>query len=352
MKKTLLFFTLFSFTISFSQTIFQDDFSTYTIGQELNGQGVWTNNSASPNVGIGACLPPTVDPCSNAKILNQAISYLNFGNAPKSLEIAPIKDGVARAITPMITGGDFYVAVVLNLSSAPATSPSDFFRINNGGNGTGSEVAFRMLVQDAGFGYKVGIRKGASSNTTTYTTDLYNYNENVLIVLKYAQLVGANDDVLNVYVNPDFAAGEPTTPSATTSNGFDQSGYIDRYIFRQNYNIVASMPTGFVGLASTSLNWEGLGFISLGLNQINSENAFVFSSNSQNIVFIDSKLKIDNAIFKMYTITGTLIEDRKISISKGKSEITTLSTIKTGIYIIKLTDASGKNYTQKLIIQK
>ncbi len=351
MKKILLLIITISFGNSQAQTIFQDDFSTYTIGQELNGQGVWTNNSAAPNVGIGSCLPPSSGTCSNAKILDQALSYLNFGTSTKSLEIGPIKDGVARAITPMVTSGDLYIAVVLNLATAPATSPSDFFRINNGGNGTGSEVAFRMLVQDAGFGYKVGIRKGDSINTTAFTTDLYNYNENVLIVLKYSKLAGTNDDILNVYVNPDFAFGEPATPSATTTNGFDQSGYIDRYIFRQNYNIVASMPTGYAGLSSSSLNWEGLGFISLGLNQYNAENAFVASITTQNVLMLDSKIKLENAVLKLYTITGSLIEDRRISISKGKSEIGNFSNLETGIYILKLTDNSGKNYTQKLIIK-
>lgn len=356
MKKTLLIFTLFSLGFTFSQNIFQDDFAGYTVNQELNGQGLWTNNSVSPFVGIGSCLNPSMGTCSNAKVLAQTISYLNFGTSIKSIMIAPVQDGVARRINPTVSGGDLYVALVLNIATAPISSgnPSDFFRVNNGANPNGfpSDVAFRMLVQDATFGYKIGIRKGSSSNLTVYTNDLYNFNENVLVVFKYSHLSGTNDDILKVFVNPDFAAGEPQIPSATTTNGLDQSGFIDRFILRQNYNVLAAMPTGFAGLASTSTTWDGLGFLPLGSDSFNASNEILFSYNPQNGLTVNSNKKIDNAVVNIYSISGSLIENKKITITTGSSEIAIDSKLSTGMYIIKLTDVSGKNYTQKLIIQK
>ena len=57
MKKKLLFIALFSIGLLQAQNIFKDDFSTYTVGQELSGQGLWSNSPIAPNVGIGACLP-------------------------------------------------------------------------------------------------------------------------------------------------------------------------------------------------------------------------------------------------------------------------------------------------------
>ena len=54
------------------------------------------------------------------------------------------------------------------------------------------------------------------------------------LILKYSQLAGAGDDILNLYVNPVIANGVPATPDATTSSGTDQSGTIDRLVFRQN----------------------------------------------------------------------------------------------------------------------
>ena len=355
MKKTLLIFALLTFGLSFSQNIFQDDFASYTVNQELNGQGLWTNNSVLPNVGIGSCLNPSMGTCSNAKVLAQPISYLNFGNSSKSIMIAPVQDGVARRISPTVSGGDLYVAVVLNIATAPLSSanPSDFFRVNNGANPNGfpSDVTFRMLVQDATFGYKIGIRKGASSNLTVYTNDLYNFNENVLVVFKYSHLSGTSDDILNVYVNPDFAAGEPQTPSATTSNGFDQSGFIDRFIFRQNYNILASMPTGFAGLASTSTTWAGLGFVPLSTDSFSATNEILFSSNSQNGLNVNSKRTIDNASLSLFSITGDLIENKVINIASGTSEITISSKLSAGMYIVKLSEKTGDNLTQKIIIK-
>jgi hypothetical protein len=266
MKKILLLFLLFSFSNTEAQLLFQDDFSSYNLNQELSGQGPWSNSPIAPNVGIGACLPLSAgQPCTGAQVVSQPLSYLNYGTATNSIMIAPVQDGVARAISPVVTNGDLYVGMVLKLNSAPqnSASPVDFLRIINSDP---TLVTLRMLVVDAGFGYNIGIRKGASANATAYSSNLCNYGDDVLVILKYSNLDGPNDDVVSVFVNPNYNAGEPMTASATTSAGFDQNGAIDRLAFRLNYNVAASMPTGFAGLVSVSTTWEGLSFAPLSVN--------------------------------------------------------------------------------------
>ena len=53
MKKLLLYFTMLTFGIGYSQNVFQDNLNAYTVNTQLSGQGTWTNNSS--NGGTGSC---------------------------------------------------------------------------------------------------------------------------------------------------------------------------------------------------------------------------------------------------------------------------------------------------------
>ena len=349
MKKKLLFIALFSIGLLQAQNIFKDDFSTYTVGQELSGQGLWSNSPIAPNVGIGACLPiSSMDPCTGTKIIAQPLSYLNYGSSPNSIEIAPIKDGAGRVLSPIVTNGDLYLGIVLNITTAPdaAGSPVDFLRVLNGSQ---FDVAFRLLVKNAGFGYNIGIRKGASNNATIYTTDLYNYGESVLVIIKYSHLDSFNDDIVKAYINPNYSNGEPLTPSAETANGFDQSGNIDRIAFRLNYNVSASMPSGFAGLVSTSSTWEGLTFEPLGVNQFDKNKLTISSSLENGLLNVSSANAIENANLNLYSMTGALLESQTITIPSGNSQITLASKLTTGIYIAQLSDDSGATKSFKIL---
>lgn len=350
MKKTLLFlFAYLSYANSYCQNIFKDDFSTYTINQELSGQGPWSNSPIAPNVGIGACLPLSAsEPCFGTKVIGQSVSYLGYGSSLSSILLGPVQDGVARAITPVVTGGDLYLGLVLNITSAPtaAGSPVDFLRVINS---DATQVTYRLLVRDAGFGYNVGIRKGASSNATVFTGDLFNYGENVLVILKYSHLDGPSDDIVSAYVNPIYGDGEPANPNITNADGFDQSGAIDRVAFRMNYNVAASMPTGIIGLVSTSTTWEGLTFLPLGVNQFEANNVTVSSLLENGQLQISSKNTMNNVQMKLYSTTGALLEQKMVNIPTGSSQIGLASKLSSGLYILQLDDESGEKSSFKIM---
>ncbi|MEY2739764.1 MAG: hypothetical protein RL259_1673, partial [Bacteroidota bacterium] len=240
MKKAAFCILLLAFIKGYSQTIFQDNLNNYTVNTQLSGQGTWTNNSS--NGGTGAC---TGALCVNAKVLTPGFNYLNYGSSTKSLQLLSDTDGCGTLFTP-VTSGDVYVGFMINVSSA-ATNPNDFFRVNNGSFTT---TTFRVFVKTvSGNTYTLGISKGAPGNATVYTTNVYSFNQDYLVILKYSQLAGAADDQLNLYVNPVMTNGVPTTPDATTNSGTDQSGNLDRLVFRQN-TTVATTPTGRAGLVS------------------------------------------------------------------------------------------------------
>ena len=349
MKRKLLIIALFSIGLLQAQNIFKDDFSTYTINQELSGQGLWSNSPIAPNVGIGACLPlSATEPCFGTKVIGQSLSYLNYGSSNSSILLGPVQDGVARAITPIVTGGDLYLGLVLNITSAPTTagSPVDFLRVINS---DATQVTFRLLVKDAGFGYNVGIRKGASNNATVYTGDILNYGENVLVILKYSHLIGPNDDIVSAYVNPNYTNIAPANPNITNSSGFDQSGAIDRVAFRMNFNVAASMPTGIIGLVSTSTTWEGLTFEPLGVNQFDKNKLTISSSFENGLLNVSATNAISNAKLTLYSMTGSLLESQTVNIPSGNSQIALASKLTAGIYIAQLSDDSGATKSFKII---
>lgn len=352
MKIKLLFTLLLTSYCLTAQNIFQDNFASYNINSPLHSQGLWSHNNdpANGGFGAGACNPVSSGgSCSSSNVAANTITFPNYGTATKSMEIAGFLDNPGHPVQPIIVDGDLYVSMVVNISSAPAAgSASDFFRAANSDT---SLITFRLLVQDASTGFKVGIRKGASNNLTVYTDAIFNYNQDNLIILKYSHLPGASDDVLNVYVNPDYASGEPLTNSATTSTGFDQSGAIDRIFFRLGFNNAGTMPIGFAGLVSASTNWFGLGFESLSVNEFENKPFTIMTANARNgILTIDSNRISSGIALNIYTITGQLLETQNISLVNSSNEVRINPISNASVYLVELIENNGKKQTQKIII--
>ncbi len=344
MKKYLLLISILATSFTFAQNIFQDNFGSYTTGVNLSGQGTWTNNSSLAG-GLGTCAGAI---CSNAKVVSQNIGASGYGTSTKAFSLTPDTDGCGSAFTPFTTNGDLYIGMVINITNAQST-PNDFFRIMSGGNLT---TTFRMLVQPTGgTTYSIGIRKGDTANPTVYTTNSYNYGTDYLLIFKYTQAAGTNDDTITLFANANYGSGESgNTASATNSAGLDQSGNIDRMCFRQNAG-PAGMPTGKVGLVSVSSTWAGLSF-----NLSNSEfnkNTFSISSNEVNkgVLSIKSNLTLENATLNIYDIQGRKVETKIISLQETVNDIAINPIRNAGVYIVEIFSENNKRFTQKILVQ-
>ena len=336
MKKSAIYVLLFLCNLGYSQTIFQDNLNNYTVNTQLSGQGTWTNNSS--NGGTGAC---TGALCVNAKVLTPGFNYLNYGTSNKSLQLLSDLDGCGTLFTP-VTSGDVYVGFMINISSA-ATNPNDFFRVNNGSFTT---TVFRVFIKTvSGNTYTIGISKGGQGNPVVYTTT-YAFNQDQLVILRYSQSAGAADDLLNLYVNPVMANGVPTTPDATTSAGTDQSGYLDRLVFRQNIT-ANTTPTGRAGLVSVAQSWTGL---ILNASHFSKEQFLIASSNAKNgILQINSPENFNEATLSIYNLEGKLIENKSISLQNSINEIPIQPITSEGVYLVSIT-IGGENFSQKVIV--
>ena len=344
MKKFLILIFTLTATLTHAQNIFQDSFATYNSNAQLSGQGVWTNNSSFPG-GLGSCVGAI---CQNAKVVDQNIAATSYGSSIKAFSLTPDTDGCGRAFTPFTANGDLYVGMVINITNAQS-SPQDFFRVMSSGNLT---TTFRMLVQPtSGSTYSIGIRKGDTGNPTVYTANSYNYGTDYLLIFKYNQAAGVNDDTITLYANANYAAGEAgNTASATNFAGNDQSGNIDRMSFRQNAG-PAGMPTGKVSLVSVATTWETLTF-NLSNNEFN-RNTFTISSNEVNngVLNIKSGITIENAILSIYDIQGRKIDNKTISLEENINDIAINPIHNSGVYIVEITSGNNQRFTQKIVVK-
>lgn len=344
MKKILLsVLTVTAFAVN-SQNIFQETFATYSAGVQLSGQGTWTNNSSLPG-GLGSC---TGAGCLNAFVANQNIGAANYGSSTKAFSLTPDTDGCGRAFTPFTANGNLYVGMVLNITNAQS-SPTDFFRVLSGGNFT---TTFRMLVQPtSGSTFSIGIRKGDTGNPTVYTANSYNYGTDYLLIFKYTQAAGVNDDTITLYANANYVAGEAgNTVSATNFAGNDQSGNIDRMCFRQNAG-PAGMPTGKVSLVSVANTWETLTF-NLSNIEFNKETFTVVNNEVSNgVLTIKSGVVLDNASLNIYDIQGKKIESKTISLQEAINNININPITNAGVYIVEIISENSQRFTQKIIVK-
>ena len=339
MKKALLIISLFFFNFSQSQNIFRDYFNSYSTGTQLSGQGTWTNNSSNSG-GLGNC---TGAICTNAQVLPTAISYNQYGSSPNSIQISPDTDGCGTAFTPS-NSTNLYVGMVLNISNAISTSPTDFFRVMSGSN---TNVAFRVTLQSFGGGFYVGISK--ANGSVFYFSQAISYNTNHLIILKYTRAAGTTDDAVRLYVDPIISLGEPTTPDMATTSGTDAIGSIDRMCFRQNASL--GLPTGRAGLLSVSGSWTGLIFPTLANETFEKTNFIALTSEIKNgILNIKSNITLVKAILTIYDIQGRTIETKNISLNETINDIA-INPIRTrGVYIVEIISSNNQRFTQKIVV--
>jgi hypothetical protein len=336
MKKLIILMLLFVSTLSFSQNIFNESFSAYNIA-DLTGQGSWTSNSTAPNIGMGITFGQP-----NAQVVPQTLSFTDYGLSSKAITTKPNSDSCVTAFTAFGATDVVYVGMVIKITAAQS-NPDDFFRVMS--NANNYNTTFRLLVTPGGTGFNVGIRKGGTSNTTVYTTGGYAYNSSHLIIFKYTQNAGTADDELKVFVDSSYLGGEPATASALTTSGVDQSGSIDRMVFRQNYG--TGMPTGFISLVSVAKTWEDLTFIPLATNVFTKSTFNIVANNASNgVLTINSSLNLDKVSLNITDLQGRLIENKTLSLTENTNNIAINPIRNAGIYIVNIANGDAKIATK------
>jgi hypothetical protein len=179
------------------------EYFEYPIGSLLTENG-WTAHS-----GAGTNSPAVV---------GQTLSYDGYaGSGLGNVTGLTTGEDVHRN-TGTYTSGNVYASALVNLSAV--TTAGDYF-LHFGPETIGSTFRGRVFARGDGAGnVAFGISKAGGIAAADVTGFNYALNQNILLVLEYQFVDGADNDIVNLYVNP-VGPELPGTPDATDNAGTD-----------------------------------------------------------------------------------------------------------------------------------
>jgi len=196
-------------------TFIQEDFN-YEAGTYLTANG-WTAHSTGSNpilVGTGSLGYTNYPPFSG----NKAVA-MNTG------------EDVNRLFTGQ-TNGAVYTAFVATITSATTTGDYFFHLCSNPINS--SYYRGRLFVQkDASNNLRFGISNAGAIGTAQFTGYTYSLNTSYLFLLKYEFVDGANNDIVKLWINPDFSGSEPAAQATTNDAITSEPSNIGAVALRQ-----------------------------------------------------------------------------------------------------------------------
>ncbi len=130
-----------------------------------------------------------------------------------------------------VTSGSVYAAAIINLESA---NSEYIFGLCDGS----TNYTSRLFAKSADNGFQLSIAKGAELKTNIpYTTTTYSYNTNYLVVVEYVFKDGAQNDSVNLWINPTKSTTTPTLVcDMTLANAKKDMTKIAGVYLRQNKN--------------------------------------------------------------------------------------------------------------------
>lgn len=333
--KTITLFLLQVVVLSATaQNVFREDFNTYVVNQNLSGQGQWTN--AENSYGLGSC---STSNCSNAKVIQQTVGFLNWGTSNRSVELITNGDGCGVPF-PTQNAGEIYIGFVLRLTSC-AYSSQEFLRISGSSSATAALKVYVVRLNSSQ--YSVGISK--NSGNIVWSSVPFTLNSNQLVVVRYSMFSGGSDDILRLYTNPVVMADEPALANALTNNGEDVSNTLDRMVINLRN---ANSPVGRLGLVSIAQTWESLRFSALSQTEFNSQQ-FVAHYDGGEIEIQNSQESIP-ATMTLYSTLGQSIISTKTVLDSGTTRMQVPSNLSPGMYILHFQDEYKQEFIKKLMV--
>ena len=270
MKKTIisfifLAFMMLGFTVQ-SQTLLLNEHFDYPVGDTIGSHG-WAWHSGTSNF-IGC--------------VSGSLSYTGYPTSVGNMVFMNSSgEDANHSFTTQTAGSSIYVACLINVATASTTG--DYFMHLKGASTT--IFTGRIYIKkDATLNkFSIGLLKGSTAASTTYTSTLYDFATTHLIVLKYTIATGATNDSVSLFIDPSIAnEGVPTiVASDLTSTDLDETS--QAIALRQG--TAANSLTLNVDEIRISNNWNvAIGFsgvvtapvvLSVGANSITNTSAIV-----------------------------------------------------------------------------
>jgi hypothetical protein len=243
MKKTfVLFFVLtllFTFP-SYAQLLLEENFD-YPAGDTLLSHG-WNITGTS-----------TLNPVTVAA---SGLSYDGYpsSGAGNAASLTTTGQDVNKQFADSVTSGSVYASFIVSVTSAQ--TPGDYF-LHLGVNPTNTFDFFaRTFVKLAANGnLAFGISKSSvnASNPLIYSDSVYAASTTYLLVIKYTFNVGAANDTINLFINPDITGNEPS-PNLTVATTQTDAGSLGTINLRQGS--ASNAPNVIVDGIRVSTSWS------------------------------------------------------------------------------------------------
>ena len=153
----------------------------------------------TPNVGL-AWQQTGANPASPLTVVSNALSINPQG-----------QDAYGRFAQgiPITAGTRFYTGVDINVSAA--TAQGFYFLHTTRTAGAGTLFDQRIHIRSEGAGFQVGIASNSEVITPSYGATL-NFNQSYRVVVSWEFVAGAQNDVMNLYLDPTNATEAANTP--------------------------------------------------------------------------------------------------------------------------------------------
>ncbi|MCH7827132.1 MAG: T9SS type A sorting domain-containing protein [Bacteroidetes bacterium] len=231
-KFRILFSAFFLLTfLFFTDTLFAqlltEEFS-YTTGQALTANG-WTAYDASGS--------------NPVLVASGSLSYTNYpssgtGNSTNVIGTSGSREDVKKTFNSQ-TSGSVYASFLVNFSSATTATDGDYFF--GFFTSIGVIMKGKVFVKKSGSNIAFGVSKGATLLANiSYSAFSYSLSTTYLLVLKYTFNASSNDDVINLFINPDLSGSEPSPDLTNTDTPTDLAN-VGAVALRQgskSYNVI------------------------------------------------------------------------------------------------------------------
>ena len=341
-KKLPIILMLFVAITLNAQKVFVENFSTATVGADLEGYNFWyvcakstDNLGVSPKIAEGALFYTGYagSNIGNAVVLDPAIGLTTSNQriSTRAIAFAP-----GDTLKP-IAGQKIYAAFLVNLATDSYTSQRDFFTFE--GSITSSSTRGRLFAKvTGGTDITFAISKNSSTSGVYVESAVMAgaVGVNHLIVMCYEGITGDLNDIISVYIDPDLSKAEAAQTSKLTATD-SQADYSVTVPFR--INIRQRGTSGKIGGIRVGTSWNSVLIgTGTGINDIN--------VNSKSIFALGKSIQTEGfGSLKVFNLSGSEMLSAQ---TNGKYE----SSLTKGLYLVRFVNVNGKVTTGKIEIQQ
>ena len=224
--------------------LFYDNFE-YELGN-LAGNGDW-NEYKYFNMGGDPVIA----------LVNSPLTYPGYQSQAKGLAIELNGKGMDASAQFQGVGGIVYASMLVKVNEA--SEPGNvIFAFNEGTKPHAYNCYGKLIVKKTGDKLAFGITQNLfAEGSTVYSEANYDFNQPVLLVVKYYQGPDKGDDYVELFVNPDISGAEPqrflktTEVSVEPPTNLCHINLIQHSATDDNYNML-------IDAIRLATSWEGL----------------------------------------------------------------------------------------------